>query len=733
MGGSVNKNSKAPLRAWSALCLALSPVICAADESASQAKVDKSVVSSAQDQNVSTEHALPEIEIKATSEEQSYTVPNASTGTKTDTPLIETPIAVQVVPAATLEDRQTINLADVYKNVSGMQADYGFSNWDAAFLRGFSSMEGNQNAASYRNGVRTYGRGGGLEEMSNIERIEVAKGPAAMLYGRIEPGGLINVVTRQPEATPSYFVQQQAGSWDFYRTTVDATGPVNKNRAVLYRFDAALQSSQSFRDVLFADYNFLAPSLSIRPSSDLMINLNAERRRAEGPGDYGAPLLTPGVSRTLWMGDSKENAWLDKDRLALDWSYRINPDWQVRNGFDHYHGKTRYNSLYAVYSSFDSATGNVDLAPWIGTNTVDAHSAFLELNGHIDSAGLKHTLLFGADTVHSDTSLDYYTNGFAALYTFNVFTPNNNFADFATLDTLSHDFLQAWQERWHGVYVQDQIAMGNWRVLAGGRYDWTWTNTTGTYVDPAQPANKHSGFTPRVGVLYLISPEWSTYASYSRALGSLNPGVDANGNTFQPEMAKQIEAGMKLEKGNFNATAAVYRIVKSNVISPDPSGLVFANVASGEVRSQGFEFDATMHLDAHWDALANYAYTDAEVTRDDNGYQGMHPANVAKNLANFWVKYSPDDHWAFGGGMNWVGDRYGDSFNTFKLPEYALADAMMAYHFKWGRSAATAQLNVNNLFSRKYLASTVRQDTTPELNILPGAPRSFVASIKADF
>ena len=675
---------------------------------------------------------LPEVRVSAPPVSD-YAVTGASTGTKTDTPLLETPVAVQVVPPAILEDRQVIHLDDAYKNVSGMQADYGFSNWDAAFMRGFSSMEGNQNAASYRNGVRVYGRGGGLEEMSNVERIEVAKGPAAMLYGRIEPGGLINVVTHLPEATPGYFAQLQAGSWDFYRATVDATGPVDKNRIILYRLDAALQRSQSFRDVLFADYNFLAPSLSIRPSSDLTINLNAERRRAEGPGDYGAPLLTPGVSRTLWMGDSKENAWLDKDRQAFDWSYRINPKWQVRNGYDHYKGKTRYDSLYAAFGSFNSATGDVDLAPWVGTNNVDAHSAFLEFNGHIDSASLKHTLLFGADTAQSDTTLDYYTNGFAALYTFNVFNPDNDFADFATLNTLPHDFLQAWHERWHGVYAQDQVAVADWRVLLGGRYDWTRANTSGTFVDPAQPANEHQGFTPRVGVLYLISPDWSTYASYSRALGSLNPGIDAGGNTFEPEMAKQIEAGIKLAKRNFNATAAAYRIVKSNVISPDPSGLVFANVASGEVRSQGFEFDGTMHLGMHWDALANYAYTDAEVTQDDNGYQGKRPANVAKNLANLWLKYSPDEHWAFGGGMNWVGSRYGDSFNTFQLPGYARTDGMVAYRFKWGGCSTTAQLNVNNLFDRDYLASTVRQDTTPELNILPGAPRSFYGSIKVDF
>jgi len=203
---------------------------------------------------------LPEMTVTATPD-TGYSAPNATTATKTDTPIMETPFSIKAVPQQVLRDQQVINIRDALRNVAGVVPWGASQNVAEAFIsRGFATQQG-----VYRDGFQYFDAVGccptGLRETANVERIEFLKGPASILYGRVEPGGIINLVTKQPLATPYYSLQQQFGSYDFYRTTLDATGPLTSDDTLLYRFNLAYQDADSFREFVKSDRVFVAPKL----------------------------------------------------------------------------------------------------------------------------------------------------------------------------------------------------------------------------------------------------------------------------------------------------------------------------------------------------------------------------------------------------------------------------------------------------------------------------------------
>jgi iron complex outermembrane recepter protein len=257
-----------------------------------------------------------------------YNRTNSSTATKTDTPIMETPYSIQVVPRAVMNDQQVIRVDDATKNVSGVQTGAADGNYlDAFIVRGFDI--GNN---TYRNGYRTQRQ---QSETANLERLEVLKGAAAMLYGRVQPGGLLNLVTKQPLETSYYLLQQQFGSYDLYRTTVDATGPILEDKTLLYRINLAYQDNNSFRDFISTERIFIAPSLTWKATPDTQFNLNLEYKHDKGVDDYGVPAVgnRPApipIGRRL--GQPGEG--FDNDLLLVNFNaeHAFNDDWKVKLG-----------------------------------------------------------------------------------------------------------------------------------------------------------------------------------------------------------------------------------------------------------------------------------------------------------------------------------------------------------------------------------------------------------------
>ncbi|MGH8613517.1 MAG: TonB-dependent siderophore receptor, partial [Gammaproteobacteria bacterium] len=292
---------------------------------------------------------LPEMTVTATygandPYNTDYNRQDATTATKTDTPIMETPVSIQVVPRQVLQDQQATRVEDAVKNVSGVQSsfNYGDEGYDF-FIRGF-----NTDYSAFHNGFRA-GDGLGTPGIANVERIEVLKGPAAVLYGRIEPGGLINLVSKRPLFSPYYSIQQQFGSYDLYRTTLDAAGPLLSDSSLAYRFNFEYLDKNFFRDFVYTERIFVAPSLTWRPREDTEVNLLVEYAHVNGSEDQGIPAIgnRPAplpISRSL-VG-SNNNQTSDDTQLYLTASHQLNEAWTVRGGFSGYWFDYTYDYLY---------------------------------------------------------------------------------------------------------------------------------------------------------------------------------------------------------------------------------------------------------------------------------------------------------------------------------------------------------------------------------------------------
>ncbi|MGH8656432.1 MAG: TonB-dependent siderophore receptor, partial [Gammaproteobacteria bacterium] len=266
---------------------------------------------------------LPEMTVTASpTDERGYNRLDATTATKTDTPIFDTPVSIQVVPREVMDDQQAIRLEDVTRNVSGVQPAFGFGDVTEEFIiRGFRTDFRNQ---VFRDGFRI--RGIGVSETANLERVEVLKGLAAVLFGRVEPGGIINQVSKRPLPEPYYSLQQQFGSFDLYRTTVDATGPITKDRSLSYRLNLSYINSNSFRDNVFLDRVFVSPSLAWRPREGTEVNLKLEYKNQDTIDDEGIPAIgnRPAplpISRNFCGPECKDNVGIGS--IYFNWSHRL--------------------------------------------------------------------------------------------------------------------------------------------------------------------------------------------------------------------------------------------------------------------------------------------------------------------------------------------------------------------------------------------------------------------------
>jgi iron complex outermembrane receptor protein len=276
---------------------------------------------------------MPAVTVTGTSEYDStdpynpdYSLPNASTATKTDTPIMETPFSVKVISKQVMQDQQSVRLDQALENVSGVQPSRSAGGIGGG--QSFTTIRGFQTTDFYRDGGRFNGSFvvNGPREMANVERIEVLKGPASILYGRMEPGGMVNIVTKKPLATPYYSLQQQFGSFDFYRTTADATGPVTEDGSLLYRVNLAYENGGSFREFINNDRVFFAPTVQWNISDKTKANFHMEYQHSKDPFDTG--LFAVGtrpvdVPRERNLGEAGTQSESETFIVGFDWVARF--------------------------------------------------------------------------------------------------------------------------------------------------------------------------------------------------------------------------------------------------------------------------------------------------------------------------------------------------------------------------------------------------------------------------
>jgi iron complex outermembrane receptor protein len=658
-----------------------------------------------------------------------YAVSNASTATKTDTSIMETPVNIQVIPKAVLDDQQTIQMTQALKNVAGASVSSGSGGLsDDIFLRGFRTP------TYFRNGYRIDSQYGsiGTRQMANVDRLEVLKGPAAILYGRMEPGGMVNVVTKQALAKPYYALQQQFGSFDLYRTTLDATGPLTKDDTLLYRFNGSFESSGSYRELVDNERTFLAPVATWNVSRKTQVTLEMEYRHDNlnydpmvWPVINGHPISMP-RSRNLM---ERTPSGVEEKLIGLNWSHQFNDDWSIKQRFVADLMDTS-EAWTLPASDTLNADNSLPRAYYLVPHQNDTYFTTLDLTGHFATGMLNHTLLVGGDYYRTDNVSHPYM---ASLNPINIYNPVHD-------ARLTSPLTTAWSPSnnstdYFGLYAQDQIKLPyGLHVMGGLRYQniQQWDNLAKT----RQPTE--DAVTPRVGVLWQAKNWLSLYGNYVENFGVSNQSATtANGKPLPPESAQQWEIGGKTEffDGRLSATLAYFDLTKQNVVTPDPDNRIFSK-AVGEIRSRGPEIDIRGQIMPGWNLIATYTNLDARITKDFSGNQGARPWAIPRNMGSLWSTYDFQQgdfkNLKIGGGIT-LRDGTSDGTNrgSPQTAGYATVDLLAAYAWKLGDSKITTQLNVNNLLDKNYIQDTWISGASTRPTI--GTPRSLLGSIKVEF
>lgn len=704
------------------------------------------------------------------------------TATKTDVPAITTPVNVQAVTAQTLQDQAVVSLDQALVNVSGVTvsggggADNGQS-FSTIIIRGFG------NDAHFRNGVRldSFGSDSGTSsvQMANIESIDILKGPAAILYGQVEPGGIVNVVTRQPQAKAGYSVEAQTGSYGFYRGVADATGPLDADGDLLYRLIGSWEHSGSPTRFGFNHTNFLAPSIAWTPTTRDRLTIEAEYRFVDQGQNYGYELALNGVPQlgdihTSYGENSplKEVTWLADAR----WNHSFSKAWSLTVQELYQTISVNGAGIFPFYLQTDP-TFPSGLSVGRVLNNVFDHdytvSTNIDLVGHFSTGPVAHTLLIGGDFVHftyngginqvgqSFTAFDADGNDISAtlasyIDAFNPAHPGTAFG--AALSPFTRG---TQNESTGGAYVQDQMALPHgFHLLAGARLQWVRETQTFGYLAPPtpQPELEATRVTPRFGLLWEARPGINLYGNYAVNFGASNGYAEVwnNGNPYvvPPTSAHQWEVGLKLQTPDkrLSATLDWYNLTKTNIPTPDLINPGYDKVI-GEARSQGLEFDATGQVLPGWQVIANYAYTLARtiVSADPALPPGTPFGEVPRHLAHLWTTYE----WQagalsglkLGGGATihgaepptiWDGD-----LTHPDIPGWHTIDLMAAYAWHVAGRKLTAQINAGNIFDKRYYsdiqwagfpgATDAQGNTWAGITAMYGAPRSVTGSIRMEF
>ena len=672
-----------------------------------------------------------EIEVIATGEaqddEEGYVVKEGNTATRTDTPLKDVPQSIQVVPQQVIEDQQVQSLQDITRNVSGViQEDTFGGSLDRFLIRGF------EQTVFLRDGFRDETQL--VRETAKLERVEVLKGPASVLYGTLEPGGIINLVTKKPLEDPLYSAELTVGSFGFVEPSIDLGGSLNEDRTVLYRLNALYESGGNFRDFdQGVERFFVAPALTWKIGENTDITLNFDYLDDERPLDQGIVAIGDGIAdisfdRVLQeLDDVVETESFDTGYLL---EHRFSDSWKLRNNF-------RFNSVdgarvYTRFNNLDESTGILERSWQDNSELNQTYALQTNVVGEFATGSIEHNLLFGVDLFRRDRDLDNrFSEDDNDAGSINIFDPELGVIPRPERDDLPNDLMLNSQTDTLGIYLQDQIEISKqWQLLAGGRFDIVdQESSSGSVGEISSSEQQEEAFSPRLGVVYQPIETLSLYTSFTQSF-SPNDDVDPEGEIIDPERGSQYEVGIKGEflDGDLSATLAAFNINKTNIAIDDPN-LEGVSIPIGEQRSRGIELDVRGEIMPGWNAIASYAYTDAEITEDDGSeIEGNRPLGVPENAASLYTTYEIQQGdfqgLGFGAGLFFVGEREGDEENSFQVPDYTRTDASIFYK----RNNWEAAVNFKNLFNIDYIESADDRE-----RIEPGIPFTVLGSLSIEF
>ena len=674
----------------------------------------------------------------------SYAAPDNFASTRTDTPTIDTPQSTQAITRQALEDAGATDVADAYDYLSGItrEGNVGAIFGDAYLARGFVADN------ILINGNRS-GRPTTLDT-ANVERVEALRGPTATLFGRADPGGLVNVVTKQPLAEPFYEAELQGGSGFFgdgsryrdVRATVDTGGPIDEQGRLRYRFNAAAEYERSFRRDIDDKLFFVSPVVDFELDDKTVANLELAYQYREFVYDRGVPFIDgkPELPVDWYVGEDQAP---NIDGHYLSGTFRV--DRELTNAL---------TARLGVYSSYNDVDGpGVEVASVNETlataqaNRFDFDISSLvvtvqpELVAEFATGPVGHTVLFGVDASYGKFSSDIMVGARGSA--FNIFIPGFP-VDIPEIDLSQPGNIKSSGDttaRELGIYVQDQIDLSEqWKLLAGLRWDAVWLDAEQEVV-PFFPRDKRNfedtALLPRVGLVYQPIEEIGLFASYSETYRPPTGTnlVDANGDQVDPEEGRSVEVGIKLDAldGKVTGTLAAFRADKDNVITSDPN-IPFTFVNLGKVRSQGVEFDLAGEVFENFSLGLSYAYTDAQIDSNDNPSlpKGTKLRNVPRHAASVQAAYrfmeGPLQGLRLFGGIVYEDDKQTNINSATvrtKIPDYLRFDVGASYDFT---ENIQARLFIQNLTDEEYYTSASNENS-----VFPGQPFNATLGVRVRF
>ena len=628
-----------------------------------------------------------------------YAPTMANSATKTTTPIQETPQSIVVIPQAIIEDQQAQTLADVLRNVSSVQTVGDLEQVNASeTIRGFQARQ-------YVDGMQSYYSFSVPDSLVNVDRVEVIKGPTASLFsGGVGTGigGMINLVSKTPEKTASYKSSVMGGSYNTINPSFDINQPLDKEGKALFRVTGDYKYNESWIDDAFVERKSLFPSLKLNFSDDTNLVLRGQFNDRKQTDYSGLPATGTVKAASFALRDAllvtandAPDTRYDSSGVGGTLSSRIDNVWST--SLDARYLVSNFNQ-YSVFpfpstpvsgSTFNIATG------YLGQD-VAAFTVNPQAKAEFNTGSLEHTMILGLDYDKTREDADLIFNldpNFVDLnqpFDFPFAKPNIPFNERdTTIDTT-------------GLYAQDQITVWERLHLLGGL---RWTRIGLDDKDAATSFKQDDTYyktTPRVGAAVDVTKSASLFVGYSEGfqvplgINTLSPG-----EKIEPETSDQLEGGVKWNAVEYglSGTWSVFDIERQNVLTADPV-IPFAQIQAGEQRVKGTDIDVVWQMDESWKILANYAYQNSEITKDNTIPVGNELVAVPAHSGRLAVRYEVQDGQlaglGVGAGVTAMSKRQGDTGNTFETPHFATVDAQASYPIAENIDLKLSVVNLTN-------------------------------------
>ncbi|MFJ7797409.1 TonB-dependent siderophore receptor [Pseudomonas sp. NPDC096950] len=667
---------------------------------------------------------------------EGYLATRTAAGTKTDTALVEAPRSISVATRQQMEDRGVQNLDDAVRYMPGITASsYGSDTRDDWLrVRGFEPTQFLDGLPLPR-GVYSNPK----QETWNLDRLALLRGPASSVYGQTPPGGLLDMVSRRPSAESSNEIQLQYGSDNHRQISFASTGKIDEEGRFLYGLSGVLRDSGTQVDHVDNKRYNIAPSLTWNIDPDTKLTLLTQFTR-DDTGITSQFLPVQGTKIRSPLGDISHHKnlgdpdweYYDRTYYALGYAFehRFNDVWQFKQNLRYTKSDLSFQALTPGAYPFTQvdAQGNVGRSSTSVDEDISQFAVDNNLQGDFATGDIRHTLLIGLDHQRSNNN---YTSIFGDGLTTNVNNPiYGQPIERPSRSTAFYDYDQKTYQT--GVYVQDQMALDQWRLTLGGREDWVHTGTTFFNKGDATNTERDKKFSGNAAVSYVFDSGFVPYLSYAESFQPTSKATSSPTDSFKPTEGKQWELGIKYQPPGSNTllTAAVYDLTQKNVsVTTTNSDNVSITSQTGEVKVKGLELEAVSDVTDNLKVIAAYTLAKSEVQKGN--FKGNRLQLMPNQQASLWADYTWHngvlDGFGIGAGARYTGNTYGDQGNTWlgKADAYTVFDA--AVHYDLGRldnslKGASLALNATNLFDKDYIS------TCDSFYCYYGDQRSVVAS-----